>query len=202
MKGKSTDSYVFFFYLNANEERPEGYCYGMCLKTISILFSFLIFLNFEVFSKSTEEKYLVIQLSHEVELSESGENYNFKTWSGSDEPLYATSANEFTRKFLITEGFNIINHHDNKLEFKYSDLSIKYPLTAIKSIGFLFENNAPASVNDIGVLPLENKWKIYNLEGTLIGSGERGEPPFSLLERGKIYIIVINNKTYKYQRWK
>lgn len=159
-------------------------------------------MNLEVFSKSTKEKYLVIQLSHEAELSESGEIHNIKNWGVPDEFIYATSANEFTRKFLITEGFNIINHHDNKLEFKYSDWSIKYPLTAIKSVGFLFENSTPTSVNDVGVLPFENRWKIYNLEGTLIWSGERGEPPFSLLERGKIYIIVTNNKTYKYQRWK
>lgn len=159
-------------------------------------------MNFEVFSKSTKEKYLIIQLSHEVKLSESGENHDIENWSVSDESISATSANEFINKFLITEDFKIMNHHDHKLEFKYSDWSIKYPITSIKSVGFLFENNTPESVDDVGELPFENRWEIYNLEGTLIGSGERGEPPFSLLEIGNIYIIVTGNQSYKYLRWK
>lgn len=161
-------------------------------------------INFEVFCETTKDEYLIVQITNNIEPSESDGNFNNGSWSGvTNNSIYESLENSFMRKFHITKDFKIINHHDNILEFKYSESSVIYPLSSIRTIGFMFEEISNSAVlEEIGVDSLDNEWRIYNTDGILIGYGNSGEPSYSLVERGKIYIIVTNNNTYKYQRWK
>lgn len=158
---------------------------------IFITFAFLLLINFNVFCKEAKEEYLIVQVAIDGEQLESDENED----GGNLE-------NGVAVKFLITKDFHIVNHHDDTVEFKNSDSGAIYPLSDIKSIGFLFEGIEDASVENIEALPFECGWRVYGLDGILLYSGTTGEPPFSLLEKGKIYVIIEKNKQYKYQRCK
>ena len=149
------------------------------------------------------KEYLILHLADEVETSELEDSSNNESWSFVDDgAVFSSQGTGVIQKFILTEDFKIINNHDNKLEFTYSNHSVSYPLSAIQSIGFMIEEKPETLVEEVELLPFANGWKIYSLDGILIDSGDSGEPSFPLLERGKIYIILDKDKKYKYQRWK
>lgn len=173
------------------------------MRLIAIISTLLILINFWGFSKLTKEEYLIVHLANGVESSGSEEYCEAEDpGAAHDEPIFSMGEDGFVQKFVITEDFTVINNHDDKLEFKYSEYKISYPLSAVQSIGFMIEEKSEIPVEEIELEPLINGWRIYTLDGTLVRSSDSGEPSFTLLESGKVYIIIDKNKKYKYHRWK
>ena len=151
-------------------------------------------INFEVLCKPTKEEYLIVHLSNSEGIIEPNENEN-----NLDIVLKSSSPKSGSiLKFHISEDFNIVNNHDNKIEFRYNDRSDIYPLSVLNSIGFIIEDDTCTSIVNINSKSLDHGWRIYTIDGELIDFGEEGEPSLFKLKRGKPYIIVGKDKKYKY----
>lgn len=60
-------------------------------------------------------------------------------------------------------------------------------------------NVTVSGMSGIEILPSGNdSWSLYSIDGQLIRTGRGDNPDFSSLETGSLYIVKVDDKSYKY----
>lgn len=171
----------------------------MKLKLILFVFCFLLSLNLRAFDEFATEEYLIVNFTCWEDNGETGGCVNYNKSEADLVTTFNVTENGFSKRFRISNDFTIVNHGDNKIEFRYPDFNEIYPLTALKSLEFIVEDKKDG-IKKLEVIASHTGWKIYTLDGLLVGCGDSGTPTLSILDKGKVYLIVDNGRKYKYLR--
>lgn len=100
-----------------------------------------------------------------------------------------------SKRFVITDDFEISNHDKSYFLFKSSLYEEYIPKKSLKSLGVYIQFSSTLEFMDVDS---NKKWAIYNLNGILLKSGNVGTPDFSQLQSGDFYIVVEGDQKYKY----
>lgn len=112
--------------------------------------------------------------------------------------LIITTADGTTHKLKIDESLQLTPDAEaDELRMLSDDLDMTLHLSDVTSLGYMVSSisasiDLPATAADSG------QWRIYDLGGALVRSGDHGEPDLAGLKRGAVYVIVAGSETQKY----
>lgn len=106
----------------------------------------------------------------------------------------------------ITNDLRLVQDRGYNFNIVTQKKSTPIDLTDIVSLGIIYMKQLPETDPDDGKVSsvetllqsTDKAWCIMTIDGKLISSGDSGKPEMSGLQPGNVYIIKVENQSYKY----
>lgn len=96
-----------------------------------------------------------------------------------------------TSRFIISsdETFIINNIESHNIEIDLKNLS---------AFGIICRDQTTSNIDEMISNDRLEQWYVFSIDGVLLFSGSANSIPYESFQKGHVYIIKVQNKTYKY----